>query len=305
MPKGHRTPPEKKEQVIALARTSMTQEEIAKTVGISRRQVVRILDEAGVSRGGTRRRSEDSRRGVVPVASPERIMASLPHQQALFDLAVRLRDEMVLPLPHEVTRPGAAHWTEPWRGPIDEPPRLMAEEEPLCRFLMDHLRESAIWQHLETLRQGIVSYRDTARRLAIRIVALGQEEAEALGTDIWSKALTAAFVPAVMLDAYYRVRALEGIEFTYRLKATEEAGRLGLRLNLGEGSVRVDSERQADLIRKVHERVRNRVGGAQEVQALAGQTRELETHCEAFQRELEPDDRIRKWLAQSRCELCP
>ena len=181
----------------------------------------------------------------------------------------------------------------------------MAEEEPLCRFLMDHLRESAIWQHLEALRQGMVSYRDCAQRLESIIVELGQVEAEALGTDLWSDALRAAFMPAIMLDAYYRARELEGIEFTYRLKSTEETGELGLRLNLGEGSIRVDSQNQAGLIRQIHELVRQRVSGAQEVHALAGQSKELEAHREAFKQELEPDDRIRKWLGQSSCELCP
>ena len=180
-----------------------------------------------------------------------------------------------------------------------------AEEEPLCRYLRDHLRDSNIWRHLEALRQEMVSYRNCVQMLESIIVELGQEEAEALGADLWSEELKAAFVPAIMLDAYYRARALEGIEFTYRLKTTEEAGELGLRLNLGEGSVRVDSQNQADLIRQVHELVRQRVGGTRELHALARKSNELEAHREAFKLKLEPDDRIRKWLAQSSCELCP
>ena len=52
MPKGHKTPPEKEEQTIALAQTSMTQEEIAEIVGISRRQVfilhTRIADRHAI-----------------------------------------------------------------------------------------------------------------------------------------------------------------------------------------------------------------------------------------------------------------
>lgn len=51
MPKGHRTPDAKREQVIALAQTSTTQQAIADTVRISRRQVGRILKEAGIGRG--------------------------------------------------------------------------------------------------------------------------------------------------------------------------------------------------------------------------------------------------------------
>ena len=53
MPKGYKTPPDKVEKVIALAQTAMTQEEIAKMVDISRRQVARIWDNSGIKRGGS------------------------------------------------------------------------------------------------------------------------------------------------------------------------------------------------------------------------------------------------------------
>ena len=224
----------------------MTQGKIAETVGISRRQVGRILEKVGINRGSTRMLSEGSRRKAVPVAGPVRHMASLRHQQALFKLAVSLRDEMTFPLPHEFTRSGAAYWLAPWKGPIDEPPKSVFEEETLCPFLRDHLLASDIWLHLEALRQGMACYRDLARRLASMIVEAGRREAEALRTDLWSEALKDAFVPSVMLDAYHRTKGLVGIEFAYRLRAVEEAGDLGLRLSLGEGSIRVESQQQAD-----------------------------------------------------------
>ena len=50
MHRGHRTPPDKKEQAIALAQTSLTVDKIAAEVGVSRRTLGRIWKKAGISR---------------------------------------------------------------------------------------------------------------------------------------------------------------------------------------------------------------------------------------------------------------
>ena len=99
MPKGHKTPPEKEEQAIALAQTYMTQEAIAEIVGISRRQVVRIWGNAGISRSSAKIPLKRSPRQAMSRTSEVQEKASLHHQQGLFDMAVRLRDEIIIPLP--------------------------------------------------------------------------------------------------------------------------------------------------------------------------------------------------------------
>ena len=64
MPKGFHTPAKIKEQEIALARTSMTQEQIAKHLSINRRTVVRIWDKAGVSRDRKHISTETIEKGI-------------------------------------------------------------------------------------------------------------------------------------------------------------------------------------------------------------------------------------------------
>lgn len=50
MPKGYRTPEDKRQKTIALAATDLTQEEIAKDVGLSRRTLARIWAQEGIQR---------------------------------------------------------------------------------------------------------------------------------------------------------------------------------------------------------------------------------------------------------------
>ncbi len=90
MPKGFPTPGEKREQAIALAQTSMTEEQIAKMVGVSRRTLIRIWDKAGVSR----KHISIETMGGEASTIPEGKQVDGPHQQTLRKLTQSWLDEM-------------------------------------------------------------------------------------------------------------------------------------------------------------------------------------------------------------------
>ncbi len=144
MPKGFKTPPDKVEKVIALAQTAMTQEEIAKMVDISRRQVARIWDDSGIERGGTSRSRSASPREPGSIADHAQRRASLVHHEALFGLASRLRDENDIPLPHRLIEPGISNWMPPWTGKLEGSPLLAAEQDPLYPNVRIHLSENPL-----------------------------------------------------------------------------------------------------------------------------------------------------------------
>ena len=114
MPKGFKTPPDKVENVIALATTAMTQEEIAEMVDTSRRNVARIWGKYGIKQGGTSESRSASPRVPGSIADDAQLRASLDHHEALFGLASRLRDENDIPLPHRLIEPGISNWMPPW-----------------------------------------------------------------------------------------------------------------------------------------------------------------------------------------------
>ena len=145
MPKGFKTPPDKVEKVIALAQTAMTQEEIAKMVEISRRQIGRIWDNSGKKRGGTSKSRSASPREPAPIADDAQLRVSLDHHEALFGLALCLRDEIDIPLPHRLIEPGISNWMPPWTGKLEGAPLLAAEQEPLYPYVRIHLPESPFW----------------------------------------------------------------------------------------------------------------------------------------------------------------
>ena len=304
MPKGFKTPPDKVEKVIALAQTAMTQEEIAKMVDISRRQVARIWDDSGIERGGTSKSRSASPREPGSIADHAQLRASLDHHEALFGLASRLRDENDIPLPHRLIEPGISNWMPPWTGKIEGSPLLAAEQEPLYPYVRIHLSERPLWGHLDALEEGMAYYLEHSRRLASAIADVAMKEATSLWPDLWSEELKNALVPSVMLDAYYGERGMLGIEFTYLVKTVTEAGAMRMELKFGAWSVRSDTQEQAEQMRELHRVVRGRIEGTSEVQILAECMRELEANREAFKLGLVPDDRIRKMLVDNRCELC-
>ena len=86
MPKGYPTPNQKKEQVIALAQTSMTEEGIAAQVGVSRRTLARIWVRAGIRRAPDKAPRHSQRRtgpmdaAVEPRGGPSVEIAPLREQ---------------------------------------------------------------------------------------------------------------------------------------------------------------------------------------------------------------------------------
>lgn len=302
MKRGRPIPRDKREKVLDLAATSMTKKQVAEEVGISPRSVGRIWDAKGVVRV-VEGQSEDSVR-VSRRRQPAslREQALVRHADGLVALSQQLVSQATVPLPHSMLGQPTALWPYPWLGVSGEPPVLEVEEDPLYPDLIAHLEGSDVAEALDRLRQGLITYRKDALRLADKAdTELGRN---VRGGQV-VEGLGLAAMPSLILDAYYRAKGLEGIAFTYQVKPMQDGSESWLKMSLGEGSVRFESEEQAALIRRWHDDARSALAESREVIVIAEVSRELVAYCRSIKRSLSPEDRARKLIVVGHCEDCP
>lgn len=304
MPKGKPTTPDKIEQAVALAKTSMTQNEIAEVVGISRRTLVRILDKAGFRRtSASERRTLPSTRSS-PIYNEGLSRTIGLHHDNLLALVTQLRDEVAIPPPHRLPGTGVIPWEEPWTGLSSGPPILGVANNALFPYVMKHLSQSGLFENIEALQRGMVDYLKGARILESKIADVGMNKAKELCIGLWSEEVANALVASILLDAFYRETGAIEIDFKYHIERVDDAAEQPLRISFGAWGVRSTSGDHATLVRQLHETVRFEIKGCEEARALAETYITLEAQKEALIRNLQPEDRFRKIFAETRCDLC-
>lgn len=163
MPKGFPTPDEKKEQAIALAHTSMTQEQIAEKVGISRRQVVRIWDKARVSRDRKHISISEGKEDDAATRYSEVLRDR--HIQELIHLAGEIYKYLTVPFPCEATAwysriaPQLIGWRLPGLLCFSiEGFTLSDKQQALVPYLQAHMDDPGFWRDLEALDEEAIKY---------------------------------------------------------------------------------------------------------------------------------------------------
>lgn len=245
----------------------------------------------------------------VKMASAALYTIRQPHFASLVALGKRLLEESLFPEPNDLIE---LQWRLDFQISY-----LNSQTDPLYARLKSHLQGNKCWRHLETLHQQFEVYQERCSEKAEEIAKQASDRFKELPNAIRLEHVYAVFDPLVLWPMCYPPQQSTVNSWTYRLNfdyklypfqgqtlegATEE--RWALRF--GMWTFEADSKDDLERLQELHEALCTDIKKAAQdgLSDLWKLWREAEEPAQALARELQPDGRLHRLIAEGHCDSC-